>query len=162
MSVDRLPGWKRLFVELVERRLKPGDFIELEYVEQTLGIDRGSVRSMEEADRYDLALLRARKAFERLLIAENIDLEWQRRPDGWRVLTAQQQVDRAQRELRAAMSKAFAIGARRMVHIDTLQLTDSERAKHADQLAKQVALRSIVRSEMRQLPAPAKKGEEDK
>jgi len=152
-DVDRVPGWRRLYAGLFEMQLKPRDFIPRAWVEEQLGISRETVRNMADADRYDLTLLSARKAFELLLTRDNLDLKRQRDPDGWVVLTAQEQIERANHDLREEMRRAFARSTRRKVNLDTLQLTDAEHAKHLERLAKESMLRSMIRREIRSIEA---------
>lgn len=160
-DVDRLPGWRRLYAGLVEMQLKPRDFIPLAWVEEQLGISRESVRNMADADRYDLTLLRAHKAFDQLLTRDNVDLKRQSNPKGWVVLTAQEQIERANHDLRDEMRRAFVRSTKRKVNLDTLQLTDAEHAKHLERLAKESMLRSMIRREMRAIEAPKPAKAED-
>jgi hypothetical protein len=160
MSVDRLPGWKRLFAELLELRLKPGDFVPQAWVEEQLGISREEVRSLDDANRYHLTMLRGRKAFERLRRQHLVALLWQRDPDGWRVPSAQEQIEHAQHQLAAGMRKELLRAVDWQTNVDVAQLTDAQRAAHADKMAKLASLRSMTRSALRELPAPKKADDE--
>lgn len=153
VSPDKLPGWRRAYDAIVERDMRPGDEIADDWLDEQMGIVTPPVGTREEFQRIELKRLRAWTKVRELLLTEHqMDFARSLNVSGYCLLSAQEQIDRASAHLRGEVRKEFLRAMKRHSYVDTMQLTDDQRAKHADAIAKVAMLQSMVRRQTRELP----------
>lgn len=151
--LEEMPGWRRALRAFVDLGYKPGDIVPGAWLDRELGLERPTSGSFSDFEKFGLLELRLVSEFrERLLDGYQVALVREGRD--WRVLTASEQLAIAQEEGRRRMRSAARWQANMLLNTDTAQLTDRERAEHAEALAKMARLKAMTKPEKRAaLPA---------
>jgi hypothetical protein len=112
-------------------------------------------KTVEDKTRFDLDFLSGVDSFRRELLEKHCIAFKSIRGEGMQWMAAQEQVEYAIEERDRLMGKALRFGARTMLYLRSDQLTNDERANHADQLARHAKLASVIKR-TRSLPSAFK------
>lgn len=149
--LDRMPGWRRAYAAFNEAGYKAGDVISVEWFETELGVEPPEMSTHQAFKKLRLKWLSEFTEFRRRLLDERQLAIW-KDEDGYRVLTASEQLAVAQSESRRRLRAALRWQADMLLSTDINSLTDAERATHADALARLSRFKSFTKTEFS--PAP--------
>ena len=154
MPLEEMHGWRRALRAFLDEGRKAGDVLTDGWLHGHLGLRRPASGTYEEFQAFRLKELGAVSEFRQQLLDKQ-QLALEHVEGGFVVLTASEQLRRANEEGRRRMRSAVRWQASMLLNTDVATLSDAERALHAESLARMSRLKSIVR-EKPALPAPMK------
>lgn len=144
------PSWRQAVDDFLAGDFSLGSIVTKEWLIGALRLRQP--RTIEEKERFDLDYLSGVDSFRRELLEKHCIAFKTIRGEGLQVLTAQEQVAHAIEERDRIIGKALRFGARTLMYLRSNELTDQERANHADQLARHANLASTIKR-TRSLPS---------
>jgi hypothetical protein len=144
-NIELMPGWRRAVRAFGEKGFKPGDLIEAKWLEQELGVERPDVGTADEFDRARLRWIQEFSRFHERIRDDRL-LALRREGDAYLVMTASEQLAYAQAEGRRRLKNAMRWQADMLLTTDVNSLSDVERARHSDAMARMARLKSFART----------------
>lgn len=153
-NVDLLPGWRRAYRALVDgEMLTPSSTITHAWLDEQLGIAIDPSMRFEDGKRQELKRLQlTSRLAEELRSKQQRELERDQHTGDMIVMAAQRQIDKATARFGVEVRREFHRAIRSLTHVDTLQLTDAQRARHTEALTHMQHMRSIARRDVKRLP----------
>lgn len=137
------PAWRQAVDDFLAGDFPPGSIVTKEWLIGALRLR--APRTIEEKERFDLDYLSGVDSFRRELLEKHCIAFKTVRGEGLQALTAQEQVAHAIEERDRIIGKALRFGARTLMYLRSNELTDHQRANHADQLARHANLASTIK-----------------
>ena len=164
MTIDRLPGWRRLLDAMIDSGVEPGAFFGDDWIDEQLGLKRPS--TIEEFEKYKLLRLRGLTRAEQELEKRGLrTLHRDAERKGFTVPTAQEQIEGAMRDYVDRIRQEQVRVVRLFSTADRSQLTDGQRAKLDDMTTKVAEQRTFFRRQTfdirKLLPAPVEKKDDE-